>query len=487
MKKLYVPSAKNHIAVTIVRSWLTACGIPHDRGSRQGVDLVVKSKNGKSFDVSVVKGTVPPADTLVIAAPDLTGKRSRAFSAFHRITIAAGYGEPIPVDRQEDPTKANGEVFRPRFNEAEFDLVAFRHREFRKCPNPTPQEWRDYMSVIEVAIRRFYSTNYTLLKQQGMELQDLTSYAMVWAVNYIKLYVDSEKDLEQNRKLMHAHLKQRFAEFRALLYKKGQSCIPDREVAEIALTGNIDDGNRQAGRASDLLAWPTMEEIPGDAYREAAAIEEDQENEETYQKNLYLEAISNGKKPKEPASDKTRRRQSQRRLRQALETLDHETLLETLKTASENKALCFDAQHEAARQLELHKRACRTCSNASDPPNPQPPKKEIKMPEAENGSQKPVWDATMEAAIQNWKRLAFEALPDTLTCPRCQEVKPRAAFGIRFLRRKTGTPTAAWARRQSQCSSCRGRSKKISPQGAGTNPTVAPDVQIENSQEPPQN
>jgi hypothetical protein len=476
LKRNYIPSAKNHTAVTITRSWLTACGIPHDKGGRSGVDLVVKASNGSSFDVAIIKDTTPPSGCIVVPASELTGKRSRAFAAFHRITSAAGYGLPIPVDRQEDPIGPDGKPFRPRFDEAEFDLVAFRHREFRKCPDPSPEEWKDYMSVIEVAIKRFYTTNYTFLKQNGMELQDLTSFAMVWATNYIKLYQDSTKDIIQNRKLMHAHLKQRFSEFRTLLYKKNRSCIPDRDVAEIALTGNIEDGNRQAGRGTDLMAWPARQETPGEALQEAVDEELDLEAEDNYQRNLAVEAVLGGKKPKATASEKTRRRKGQRRLRQALATLDHDALLKALGEASENKALCFDAQHEARRQLRVHQRACEACKAAAPKVHPPTAKKEQNVPEAEIGSQNAVYDATTEANIETWKREAFEALPETLQCPHCQEMKPRKAFGIRFPRRKKGTPAASWARRQSQCSSCRGRSKKVS-QDVGTDPTTAPAAQ----------
>lgn len=487
MKKSYTPSAKNHTAVTIARSWLTACGIPYERGHRSGVDLVVKASNGSSFDVAIIKDTTPPGGCIVVPAAEMTGKRSRAFAAFHRITAAAGYGLPIPVDRQEDPVGADGKVFRPRFDEAEFDLVAFRHREFRKCPNPSPEEWKDYMSVIEVAIKRFYSTNYTFLKQQGMELQDLTSFAMVWATNYIKLYQDSTKDLVQNRKLMHAHLKQRFSEFRTLLYKKGRSCIPDRDVAEIALTGNIEDGNRQAGRGSDLLAWPARQETPGEALQEAVDEELDLEAEDDHQRSLADEAVLRGKKPRLTSSEKTRRRQVQKRLRQALGALDHEALLKALSEASENKALCFDAQHEAKRQLRVHQRACEACQATALKVHTPTAKKEKNVPDAEIGSQNTVYDAVMEANIETWKREAFEALPETLQCPHCQEMKPRKAFGIRFPRRKTGTPVAAWARRQSQCSSCRGRSKKFVTQGAGTDPTIVPGAPTESTPALPRN
>jgi hypothetical protein len=53
----------------------------------------------------------------------------------------------------------------------------------------------------------------------------------VWRTNSLGLYAkdDDAARPDENAKLLCVHLKQRFAELRALMIRKGRSCFPDTE------------------------------------------------------------------------------------------------------------------------------------------------------------------------------------------------------------------------------------------------------------------
>lgn len=123
-----------------------------------------------------------------------------------------------------------------------FELVAMRHREFRRSPNPSPVQLRRFQPLAARSAQRFLGLNRALCARHGYEHGDLLSYALVWTISFLGLYFkDARSELpNENEKLLCSYLKQRFAEFRSLLIKKGRSCFPDPEmIAELLLDAEL--------------------------------------------------------------------------------------------------------------------------------------------------------------------------------------------------------------------------------------------------------
>lgn len=122
-----------------------------------------------------------------------------------------------------------------------FELVAMRHRDFRRSPNPTPEKLRSFKPVAEKVAQRFLSLNRDLCLLHGYDHGDLMTYALVWTTNFLGLYARDghSRHSDENAKLLCVHLKQRFAELRTLMFKKGRNCFPDAEQLAINLPSCI--------------------------------------------------------------------------------------------------------------------------------------------------------------------------------------------------------------------------------------------------------
>ena len=79
--------------------------------------------------------------------------------------------------------------------------------------------------------------NRSLCLLHGYEYGDLLTYALVWTTNFLGLYAKDEglAKPDENAKLLCVHLKQRFAELRSLLWKKGRNCFPETHTAGLIL------------------------------------------------------------------------------------------------------------------------------------------------------------------------------------------------------------------------------------------------------------
>lgn len=230
-----------------------------------------------------------------------------------------------------------------------FELVAMRHREFRKVDNPTTEELLVYAPVIEKAISRFVFVNRSLMSRFGLEREDLRTYAQVWTCNYLGLYRLPGGVLENGGKL-YAHLFQRLANFVDLLVKKNRDCVPDAATAHLGQTGMPLLAMGRAGRAT----WKSWSPIEDDA-PSAAGLSDDGHHVQL-----------TGEEPDETEVEEVdpiqRRKAAKKTLKLKLGALSHERLLELLVEAAGNDALCPTARSEASKQLRMHRRKCPSCT-----------------------------------------------------------------------------------------------------------------------------
>jgi len=356
----YRKEVPNAPALLRVNTWLRAVGVPVSDRKEDGIDLTVICSDGSPLflvvtnDCAALGATVPH---LVVKASDITSRHTAiAMTAFHAITSTAGYGEPMPVDRGPAPEHKLG-------YEDNFEMVAMRHREFRRVPNPPPEELASYDSIINKAVARFLRVNQIICARHGLEASDLKTYAQVWACNYIGLYKVAAPTNHDNERKLYAHLSQRFGNFIEVFLRKEANCVVDSDTACTALYGRpaARIRTRRSGAIDPTLLEPLglseegLQEEP-----EVEAGDEPLGDALVWEMPDYTQLAE-----EEQVHDlKKRRVTAKKALAEALAAMDHETLIRVLTEASENRFICYDAQAEARRQLRLHAITCQSCSSA---------------------------------------------------------------------------------------------------------------------------
>lgn len=174
--------------IAVLLSWLKAVGVSAT------IDCGI---------VSTDKGAFPVDDY------DLSLLAINSMEEFHKVTQKLGIGQPIPISRGVAPSSPK---------ELDFDLVAFRHTEYRAAPDLSPEDLKKYSTCITRCIHAFFHQNRALLAIYGMEKADLRTYAIVWTANFCHRY-KKDDDLE-NIKLLTVHLKQRFSGLRDLILNR---------------------------------------------------------------------------------------------------------------------------------------------------------------------------------------------------------------------------------------------------------------------------
>jgi len=305
--------------LSLLKTWLNAVNIPFLSDADEG-SVVAQNAAGDTIHILVGKGLPPTPNSIVVEGSDLTGgKVSKALETFTHLQEQLGYEPKAPVDRGPLPTKklANG---------SDFELVALRHGEMRRCPNPPKGKLESYKPTIERAIWRFMRSNSTLCADNLLAIEDLRTYAQVWTVNYCALYeLDrGQDDQAENAKLLFTHLAQRFSNFRQLLIDKSRNVHPMLDTAFIGLHGRPYD-------YSNFSSWESTD---------AAVEAEDEAN-----------------KPK-----RRRRNKSAVKLDDALGALGHDQMVTVLAVAAKNDRIHPDARAEAMRRLDAHKAECKECT-----------------------------------------------------------------------------------------------------------------------------
>jgi hypothetical protein len=259
-----------------------------------------------------------------------------------------------PVYRGEEPTK------KLHYND-NFELVAMRHREFRKVPNPTTADYVRYDRVIKKAVARFLYINTKVCRRHMLQFEDLLTYAQVWTANYLGLYRVTETDStnSDNERKLYVHLCQRFLNFLELLFRKERNCITTPDVASIALWGRpFETKKTHAASDPDYDDTPTEEAGAEDVIPE---VEGNTIEDELLVARLMPEEESEAEQREARLTEAKRRKAAKETLQAALDAMSHDKLIATLTEAAENTFICYDAQIEARKQLRIHRQNCAEC------------------------------------------------------------------------------------------------------------------------------
>jgi len=295
----------NDIAICRLSAWLNALKIPYKYKKN---NLWVKNKKGKDLRISLedekkVKGTIK-VSAAVINNRDLT----IALSEFKKIAENLGYPYTPPFDR--------GFVEKKLLFEDNFELISMRHCDFRRSPNPDDEELKSYKKVVDIASYKFFSINYWLCKRNGLEPDDLKSYAYLWIINFLGNFKFPTCEKAENNKKSYSYLVQKFWEFKAYLLRKERSCIPEFDSFYISKYNTV----------------PNYEAI-----------------------DLSLSRIDSY----ESTEDKKLRMRD--KLVSMLSKLPHEEMLTKLEMAISNEGLPKRSKMLAEKLYKTHKNDCTTC------------------------------------------------------------------------------------------------------------------------------
>lgn len=344
--------AKNHKhALAQVRSWLRAVNIPF-MCAEDGVDLLVEGRNSEVVAVSITEsGEVVSNDSYVTVPADqiLHKNVDIALASFFSITSAAGYGNVRPIDRGPEPnTKL--------MLKEDPELVAMRHTEFRRAPDPKPAMFKQYHALMAKACWRFIRMNPDLCARHGVEHDDLMTYARVFLVNFLGHFEVPNPTNNDNERLFTNYMHQRFAEVFKMTQKKERSCIPDAETAQIALVGQIVDTPRfllnKSASKSDESNLSSVDIADPRNY--------------LFEEKIDTDFINRHNELGEFKSDFIRRRRATAVLEKHLASMPHDQMVEALVEAKQNENFSFDARREARLRLDDHVKVCATCAQAAE-------------------------------------------------------------------------------------------------------------------------
>lgn len=344
-------------AVTQLRSWFSAAGIPPASSSPDGADLSILTSEGSELPIVVLAendGRAVPPGWVGIKATEITGRQlGLAIEKFKDITESAGHGRLEPVSRGPIP-KGN-----LRFDE-DFELVAMRHKELRRAPNPaSAEDIEKYRPILEKICWNFIKspfmeplTNARLCFAAGMDHDDLMSYAMLYTTAWISLHDSNDLQPGEKKALLTLHVKQKLHQLRGILVRKMRNCcsaIP----TEMYLPGRKPMFDEQDPIDIDETASFVEYKIrdnhpevrgPGKIAGKMA--------------DRLIDIFANPLTPKIRASQR-RRKSAKKILAEKLSAMPCGKLVPTLAKAmkSEDK----DVQGRAAVLLGLHQIACKNC------------------------------------------------------------------------------------------------------------------------------
>lgn len=348
--KNFAPQKPNATAVNILRSWLKSVGIANRPSTVPGFDLSVSVAGGGDLEVQVCrrKDETMPGQGVQVLASDITGKNlARALSAFWRVTDAAGLDRVKPFERGAEPEpNAKGNPRKLHYRDDEF-LVAIRHTEFRRAPNPDPERFAHYKATMEKTSWAFLRLNFELCARHGVGIDDIMTHARCYVVNFCTRYETPEEVFHDNERKCYAYIRQRLnSDFLPILRKKERSMIPDAETVSIGLYGRPFFGRSWFTHGQDHVG-PEVS---------LGMEEEDVEDEDYVRRHRLLDTST-------PAA---RRASAAAMLRELLAGMPHDAMVEALRGASENLVLDSVTRREAARQFGLHAKGCSTCPASGD-------------------------------------------------------------------------------------------------------------------------
>ncbi len=344
--------AKNFRAVTLFKSWLTALSIPF-RGSEGGSDLVVTHKNGSQVCLQIRADDSPPTapGAVVLASSTITGRSIQtALDLFQGFVEALGYEYTSPVNRGALPTR------KAHFSD-DFESVAFRHTDLHRVPNPSSADMTRFEPIVKKAMLEFHRHYRDICQDNMLDYDDLKNIARVWTVAYLGMYrVPAERDLDNdNEKKLLTHLRQRFQEFRNLLYKKGRNTFANLDEAHIAVHGTPFDYTSTFNQiARYKQAQAGQEGTAGDVFLQPAPIasEEDEIDSEYVARHRELDT----------KTATARKASAEKLLEKLLAGLPHDEMVERLTNAIESDRIDPTARREAGSRLRAHAATCPHCA-----------------------------------------------------------------------------------------------------------------------------
>lgn len=236
---------KRQKAICQLKSWLSNQNINSSYIENGDCDLEIKNQD-KTLKIIFSNRDMIKEDFIKISLNlFLDRNQDNAIKMFHTITKTLGIGTPDPVNRGNAPERVN--------YQNDFDLVVFRHRDLRKSPNPTNEQFEKYKNCIHGTSLKFLISNKALCIRNGLELDDLKQMASIWVINYCGRFEILNPKENENEKKCWSYLKQRFSEYRSILQKKEKSMLPDKatlmnylysgydEINELILYGEFDN------------------------------------------------------------------------------------------------------------------------------------------------------------------------------------------------------------------------------------------------------
>jgi len=318
-------------AMAIMASWLKGAEVPHR--------VEVESSTVWVGDTSyrIVDG---PASEQCLSASELEGENG--LKVFESAVQRAGF-QPKPIFR--------GTLDKEYFSaKDDWDLVAMRHREFRVAPDPTPEDWKRFRPVAEVAARKFCRMNPGLCQRLQFEYEDVLQYALLWTVNFLHKYRLLQDSGTENERLLMAHLRQRYAELAKLMEKRDANTNVTLDTLKVALY--------EGGGARFIAAEPTM---TVSAYcRGHTGVGQDDLGRSAIvpfwdshpaEREEWVPGASKGVDTKNPTA---RKRTARKMLEEGLAAMPQEQRIEKLLEVANSPAVSTDAARVARRYLRAN-------------------------------------------------------------------------------------------------------------------------------------
>lgn len=398
MKQPYQKRAKNLTGVNILKSWLRDVGIKFEQPQEATHDLVVIKADGEKMPVAVrgpgFDSTITYPDTVVmVESKAFTGRRDDgALKELYKVQEAAGFPQQKPSLRDKNVVyNEKGGARKLHYRDEEF-LVAIRHNELRRAPNPPNDTWKKYDSTVREATWRFMRgmvgkhTCHEICTRHGYEMADVLTYSRVFVVNFVGRYAIDNPLCNDNERLCFEYIVQRLKnDFLPVLLKKERSVLCDAETVQIALTGTVSD-NEIRERVQSDPDLPTRDRgssfmsasvDPTELYIQAldnpdvlAAGRRMSSSSKVSNKDIKvleefvedITAIEPRNRVLDVSTNASRRQSAKNLLTTLLGKLPHDEMVEALRGVWEGTRHDNSTRVESFKRLSKHVKGCETCA-----------------------------------------------------------------------------------------------------------------------------
>lgn len=283
--------------------------------------------------------------TILVDAKRVVARRESGYNAQDALTVftklqqTLGYEPRSLVDR-------GPEVRNVRHNGSFGEDTIFRHKEFRRCPNPTQADFQRYESVIDTNVRVFLMRCPKLCMQAGVEADDLRQYCMIWVTNFIGLYEQPKTSQQENSRLCYRYLSQRFAELKGWLIRRVRN-------SAITLPRSMGSSRSYANDEGDVFVFDSdiSESVSNpEKYLSFPLVAVEVPDDAKYKiRHAMYTTLTTGA---------IRRQEATKVLNRLLGGLSHDEFVARLSDIAANNHCDVDARLEALRYLREHAKKC---------------------------------------------------------------------------------------------------------------------------------